>query len=105
MPITNIPLQGGEVVNLPSQPDDSYIQGIAQKYGVPYDVVRRVMTAEGAGPTTRSKAGAIGRFQLLPATAKELGVDPNDPWQNPEGGIHYLQQLGQRFGGDWAKAV
>lgn len=51
-------------------------------------------------PDARSKAGAIGTMQLMPGTARDLGVDPDDVQQNIVGGIRYLKQQLTRFGGD-----
>jgi len=45
----------------------------------------------------RSKAGAIGVMQLMPATAKSLGVDPTDPYQNIQGGVTYLKQMQDKY--------
>lgn len=45
-----------------------------------------------------SSAGAIGILQLMPATAAELGVDPNDVTQNIRGGATYLRRQLDRFG-------
>ena len=44
-------------------------------------------------------------MQLMPGTAQSLGVDPYDKQQNIEGGVKYLRQLLDTFGGDVAKAV
>jgi soluble lytic murein transglycosylase-like protein len=52
-----------------------------------------------------SPAGAIGLFQLEPATAAALGVDPRDPAQNIHGGIVYLRSLLSRFAGNVASAL
>lgn len=49
-------------------------------------------------PDVVSPKGAIGLGQLMPATAKELGVDPTDPMQNLEGAAKYLSQQLKRFG-------
>ncbi len=46
-----------------------------------------------------SSAGALGVMQLMPRTAKALGVDPRDPIQNIEGGAAYLRSLLDRFDG------
>lgn len=47
-----------------------------------------------------SPAGARGLAQLMPGTARDLGVDPDDPYANLEGGVRYLRQQLDRFGGD-----
>lgn len=49
-------------------------------------------------PGAVSPKGAIGPMQLMPGTAADLGVDPNDPSQNVQGGVAYLKQQLQRFG-------
>lgn len=46
-----------------------------------------------------SPAGAIGIMQLMPETARELGVDPHDPAQNIFGGAAYLRHMLDRFDG------
>ena len=53
---------------------------------------------DAAGNILRSKTGALGIMQLLPSTAKGLGVDPTDPGANIIGGITYLQQLLSKYG-------
>ena len=52
-----------------------------------------------------SHAGARGLAQLMPGTAEYLGVDPNDPMQNLEGGARYLREQLDRFDGDLEKAL
>lgn len=52
-----------------------------------------------------SHAGARGLAQLMPGTARDLGVDPNDPMQNLEGGARYLREQLDRFDGDLEKAL
>lgn len=47
-----------------------------------------------------SRAGAIGEMQLMPATARALGVDPYDSEQNYQGGALYLARLMRRYRGD-----
>ena len=51
-----------------------------------------------------SRKGAIGLMQLMPMTARELGVNPFVPEQNIEGGVRYFSQLLKMFGGIRARA-
>lgn len=51
------------------------------------------------------KTRAVGTFQLLPETAKALGVDPMDPRQNIAGGVKYLRQLLDQHQGDLTKVL
>jgi len=78
----------------------------AQKYGINPDLFVRQIQAESAfNPAAVSSAGAIGLGQLMPATAKELGVDPTDPAQNLEGAARYMKQLLGRYKGDQTLAL
>lgn len=74
---------------------------MADKYGIPREVVRAIMHIEtrGGANTDVSSAGARGPMQLMPDTAKELGVrNIDDPAQNIEGGVKYLAQQYKQFG-------
>lgn len=73
---------------------------IAAKYGIETKWVLRIIEAESGGnPNAVSPKGAIGLMQLMPATARALGVqNPFDPVQNIEGGVRYLRHLLDRFG-------
>jgi len=51
-------------------------------------------------PGAVSAKGAIGVMQLMPSTARDLGVDPHDPVQNIRGGALYLRRMMSAFGGD-----
>lgn len=69
--------------------------------GVDPTLARSVAQAEsGFDPAARSPKGARGVMQLMPGTAKGLGVDPDDPADNVHGGIQYLAQLSKQYGGD-----
>lgn len=52
-----------------------------------------------------SPVGARGLAQLMPGTARQMGVDPNDPSANLEGGARYLRAQLDAFGGDIEKAL
>lgn len=56
-------------------------------------------TESGLDPRAVSSAGAIGLMQLMPATARGLGVDPWNPAQNIMGGARHLRALLDRFDG------
>jgi hypothetical protein len=59
--------------------------------------LRLVQQESGFNPNARSPVGAQGLAQLMPATARELGVDPSDPMQNLAGGAKYFRQQMDRF--------
>jgi soluble lytic murein transglycosylase-like protein len=71
----------------------------SQRYGVRADLVRAVIQAESAfNPRARSPKGALGLMQLMPATAREMGVSKVfDPAQNIRGGVAYLKLLLDRY--------
>jgi hypothetical protein len=83
------------------------VDAASQRFGVPRELVIAVSRAESAFRSdAASPAGAQGLMQLMPATAKGLGVtDIKDPWQNLAGGTRYLRQLLDRFGGDATKVI
>ncbi|MEP6967773.1 MAG: lytic transglycosylase domain-containing protein, partial [Pseudomonadota bacterium] len=56
-------------------------------------------------PGVVSRAGAIGEMQLMPRTARSLGVDPYDTRQNFQGGATYLRALLSRYDGDIVRAL
>ena len=56
-------------------------------------------------PAAVSPARAIGIMQLMPGTARELGVDPRDPAANIRGGTAYLRKLLNRFDGDLVRTI
>jgi len=74
----------------------------AKKHGASWDLVQHVMHKETGGhkdpANAVSKAGATGVMQLMPKTAKELGVQNiTDPYENIHGGVRYLAQLEQKY--------
>jgi soluble lytic murein transglycosylase-like protein len=81
---------------------DDIIDHHASRQGVRSDLVRAVIQVESAfNPYARSNKGAMGLMQLMPATARDLGVDnPYDAEQNIAGGVAYLRSLLDRFNGN-----
>lgn len=69
------------------------------RFGVEEDLIRAVIKAESDfDPYAISSAGALGLMQLMPQTAKRMGVDNSfDPRQNINGGVRYLMMLSEQF--------
>lgn len=74
----------------------------AEKYGVPVDLALAMISAEsGFNPNAKSQVGAVGLGQLMPSTARGLGVkNPYDPVQNADGSMRYLKAKLDEFGGN-----
>jgi hypothetical protein len=80
------------------------------RFGLPIDWIMRVITVESGGQTMhkgrpiRSRAGAMGLMQLMPATwaamrdRYDLGADPDEPRANIMAGTAYLRLMYDRFG-------
>jgi soluble lytic murein transglycosylase-like protein len=82
------------------------IVSTATSYGVdPRLALEVAMKESGLDNSRISNKGAIGIFQLMPATAADLGVDPHDPAQNIDGGVRYLSQLIIKYAGNVAEAL
>ncbi|MBF0318643.1 MAG: lytic transglycosylase domain-containing protein [Nitrospirae bacterium] len=86
---------------------DRYINESASAYGLDPALIKAVIVAESGGnANARSRSGARGLMQLMPATAAELGVSNSyDPKQNINGGSRYLRQLLDRYNGDLRQAL
>jgi soluble lytic murein transglycosylase-like protein len=86
---------------------DPIIEEAAALYGVSADLVRAVIQTESRfDPTAVSPVGAKGLMQLMPKTARTLGVkDPFDPRDNIFGGVKYLSSLLERYDGNTALAL
>ena len=105
--------KGGQV---PSRAEiEAHAVAMADKYGVPRDYMLRLIQKESSfnvnarGPLIEKFKGtedqhAYGPAQLLPSTAKSLGVDYRDWKQNVEGGAKYSRQMYDKFG-DWHSAA
>lgn len=88
------PRSKSQILNVVSQ--------ISKKHGVDEKLVQALIKQEsGFNPKAKSKSGAIGLMQLMPATAKNLGVkDPYNTVQNVEGGVKYLKSMLNKYNGN-----
>lgn len=86
---------------------DAIFEEASSRYGVSVNLIKAVAKAESDFNTNAvSKAGAIGVMQLMPSTARSLGVtDPYDARQNIMGGAKYLRENLDRFGGNVSLAL
>lgn len=82
-----------------SRPYLSLVEEASRRHRVDPRLVHAVITVESRyRPRARSRKGAMGLMQLMPATARELEVsDPYDPAANVEGGVRHLRALLDRF--------
>lgn len=75
------------------------IKTASDRQGLDRDLVRSVIEVEsGYDPGAVSEDGAKGLMQLMPDTAEELGVNPDDPKENVKGGTEYLARQIDEFG-------
>jgi soluble lytic murein transglycosylase-like protein len=81
---------------------DDIVVEHASRHALRADLVRAVIQVEsGYNPWARSAKGAMGLMQLMPATARDLGVrDAYDPAENIRGGTAYLRQLLDKYSGN-----
>ena len=83
----------------------SVVRAAARRHGIPEDLFLRLIQQESNwNPRAKSHAGAFGLAQLIPSTARYLGVDINDPHQNVDGGARYLKEQYRTFG-SWRLAL
>lgn len=84
-----------------------YVEEAAAKYNVDPALIEAVIKQESAyNASARSGVGAEGLMQLMPGTAKDLGVQNSlDPRENVMGGTKYLKQLMDMFDGNLTKVL
>lgn len=79
---------------------------LAQRFDLSPTLIEALVWQESRwNAAARSPVGAQGLAQLMPGTARYLGVDPLDPFANLEGGARYLREQMDRFDGDLEKAL
>jgi soluble lytic murein transglycosylase-like protein len=83
-----------------------HVAYLAAKYDVSPSLIEAMVWQESRWRSNaRSPVGARGLAQLMPGTARQLGVNPDDPFANLEGGVRYLRQQLDAFDGDVEKAL
>jgi hypothetical protein len=83
-----------------------FIRDAAARFGIPQQLLeRQIMAESGGNPHARSGMGALGLMQLMPGTARGLGVEnPLNPRENIMGGAKYLRDQFNKFG-NWREAL
>ena len=84
-----------------------HIQQISRENNVDPKLVKAIIEQEsGFNPNAVSKSGALGLMQLMPGTAREMGIkDPLNPVENIQAGTKYLSSLLNRYQGNVTLAL
>ncbi len=92
-------------INIPPQ-YAAKVQELAARFDLSPSLIEALVWQESRWQANaRSPVGAQGLAQLMPGTAREMGVNAGDPFANLEGGARYLRQQLDRFDGDLEKAL
>ena len=106
-----LPVDLTELEELGEKPSKSQlldmVSQISEKYDMDENLIKAVIKQESGFKTNAvSKAGAKGLMQLMPQTAKSLGVtDPFNPVQNVDGGVRYLKNMMDKYNGNLILAL
>jgi len=86
---------------------ETTVEAVSEKSEIPESLIYAMITVESAGDEqAESSEGAIGLMQLMPSTARAMGVeDPWDPNQNIRGGTKYLKTMLNKYDGDLTRAL
>ena len=90
----------------PHQKYDCLIAAAGEKYGIEPALLKGLIKTESNfNETARSREGALGLVQLMPATARSMGVNPLNAEEAIEGGAKYLSQMLNRYNGNREMAL
>jgi soluble lytic murein transglycosylase-like protein len=93
-------------LNLPTGDVPEYLLHAAQLQNVPPPLAIAVGQQEsGLSQKARGASGEVGVMQLMPKTARDLGVDPNNVNENMEGGVRYIREAMDAYPGDLDKVL
>ena len=89
-----------------------YVKRVFAAHGLPTDLHHLAMVESGYLPKARSHAGAVGMWQFMPATGRQMGLridslvdERMDPVRSTDAAARHLKELNRAFGGDWSLAA
>ena len=106
-PTKQEPTPVAQQIDAPKKTVEDFIKMAAQESQIPVELIRAIISVESNGKAgATNPSGARGLMQLMPATAKSVGVeDPHDPEQSIRGGARYLKHLLKIFKGSLTHAI